>query len=143
MKTKRVSFIVAALIFCVGVAILVTIKFQRHKLQSDIQISRLRLVVYASAITNYHATFGEWPNSLADLRTARGGMLFVSPDCSSQDAWGSPIEYTAFDERLGYGRVTSLGPRRKNDTNTQSRIEARFDGTIVVSGPSVSKMSQP
>jgi hypothetical protein len=90
--------------------------------------SQTRLSNISRACDAYYKHYNEWPKGLADLDHNPGNIVFYAwPKSGKTDGWGREIVFKSYDEKVGYGSVSSLGrdgmPGGKGD---DSDIEIRF-----------------
>jgi hypothetical protein len=130
-KTK-IALGLAICVALVGVFIGVTLRGGAR--ESAVQLTRVRLFTYAGAVTNYFQTVGEWPRSLADLRSNKLNIAFLAVEPSARDEFGNIIQYEPYNGILGYGALSSRGSGPKNGPNNKGFV-VRFSITNVIIEP--------
>jgi hypothetical protein len=83
----------------------------------------MRLMDIAEECDKYHAQFGKWPNSLAELQAGHPELL----DPLDKDAWGRELVIIPYKGVLDYGEVISYGRDGKpGGTGDDKDLEVRF-----------------
>jgi hypothetical protein len=89
--------------------------------------TKVQLVLYQTATTNFFGRVGRWPISPTELISNSMGQVFIYPPAPGQDGWGRQIVYEPFTTNAGYGRVISYGRDGKlGGTGADADIELRF-----------------
>jgi hypothetical protein len=84
-------------------------------------------MAHQTAITNFNASMGRWPNSLGELESNSMKTVFIVPPARSKDPWGNSFIYVPFNSATGFGRVISFGRDGKpGGIGLDADIERRF-----------------
>jgi hypothetical protein len=102
------------------------------------QFKNIAIMNYvASGVVAYHTVFGKWPDFLWEVAAPPRDqpLLLDRPaDGTFRDAWGNPIIYFPFDQKLGFGKILSLGKdNRMGGEGYDADLEARFNTSGIVS----------
>ncbi len=78
------------------------------KLRDD---TRDEVVTVAAAVQRYYRDYNQWPQSLQDLTHNPKQTQYVNwpAGMEGKDAWGHPLRYLPYSDKLGYGLVESYG----------------------------------
>jgi type II secretory pathway pseudopilin PulG len=123
---KKLGLILAVAIVLLVLAMIPAVRAVR--VQVPVARTQVQLQAIQAACNSYFDYYGEWPASLSDLDHNRSNIVFILwPKWGTNDGWGRPIIYRAFDSGLGHGTLLSYGrDGRVSGEGPDADIEFRF-----------------
>ena len=127
---ERILFVILGCVLGIvmTLALLVVSAFvQSRTPAAAIIYTKVSLVCYKQAMTNFFATTGRWPASETELVSNSMHIIFIDPSPPVLDGWGRPIVYEPYATNRGYGRVFSYGRDGKpGGSDADADIELKF-----------------
>jgi len=122
---ERLLFMALGGVLTVGVLALVLWYSSRTQVASV--STRMTLINYRAAITNFFGTAGRWPTSMTELVTNSMGVTFIWARQPASDGWGRPILLESYNATNGFGRLVSYGRDGKpSGEGADADFEERF-----------------
>jgi len=120
-----ILFIVFGGVLTLGTLALVA--WLQYRTSAAIALTRVQLITYRVATTNFFAMVNRWPASATELVSNSMDVVFISPSPPTLDGWGRPIAYEPYSTNAGCGRVVSYGRDGKmGGVGADADIEFRF-----------------